>query len=195
MNVDPEGHAWWEWLVAAAVVVVCAVAAVATAGASLVVSAALAGAAVGGGVSVASQAVDVARNGGDFSWGKFAAGAATGAAIGMLGAGAINVGLALANSLPQAGGLLATTAGTTVGGAISTIGKATVIGAGLFFSWSGKGPKDKRNNQSQNKEIDYLAKKYKINKDTRKKLHSEITGQGFPKSVVEEILRDLLGLK
>ena len=33
MNVDPEGHAWWEWLVAAAVVVVCAVAAVATAGA------------------------------------------------------------------------------------------------------------------------------------------------------------------
>ena len=68
MNVDPEGHAWWDWLVAAAIVAVCAVAAVATAGASLVVSAALAGAAVGGGVSVASQAVDVARNGGDFSW-------------------------------------------------------------------------------------------------------------------------------
>lgn len=138
MNVDPEGHAWWEWLVAVAVVVVCAVAAVATAGASLVVSAALAGAAVGGGVSVASQAVDVARNGGDFSWGKFAAGAATGAAIGMLGAGAINAGLALANSLPQAGGLLATTAGTTVGGAISATGAiagaGVLAGLGIMFS-------------------------------------------------------------
>jgi len=56
-------------------------------------------------------------------------------------------------------------------------------------------PNCPRNNQSQNKEIDYLAKKYKIDKDTRKKLHNEITGQGFPKSIVEEILRDLLGLK
>ena len=32
MNVDPNGHAWWHWALAATVVVACAVATVATCG-------------------------------------------------------------------------------------------------------------------------------------------------------------------
>lgn len=47
MNVDPEGHAWWHWLVAAAVVVGLAVATVVTAGGVGLGVAAISAAAVG----------------------------------------------------------------------------------------------------------------------------------------------------
>ncbi len=56
MRVDPNGNAWWEWLVAGLIVSACIVGAVFTGGTSLV-GLALVGAAIGGGMSIASQAI------------------------------------------------------------------------------------------------------------------------------------------
>ena len=73
-------------------------------------------------------------------------------------------------------------------------GATAALGMNLMFSWSGKGPKDKRPNFAQNKEIDYFQKKYGFDNKFRRFLHDEITGQGYTKEIIEQIIRDMLGL-
>ena len=58
LYVDPTGHAWWHWLVAAAVVVAAVVVSVATAGVAATVIAGTAGAAIGVGTELTADLID-----------------------------------------------------------------------------------------------------------------------------------------
>ena len=58
LYVDPTGHAWWHWLVAAAVVVAAVVISVATAGVAATVIAGTAGAAIGVGTELTADLID-----------------------------------------------------------------------------------------------------------------------------------------
>ena len=83
--------------------------------------------------------------------------------------------------------------GTIVSVKIS--GSTIVAGAALLmFSYSGKRPDKHSNNQSENKFIDYLQKKYKFSNWLREILHDEITGKGYTKDIIKEILEDLMSL-
>ena len=100
MNVDPNGTAWWDWIIAIAVVTVSAVAAVVTAGTSLVLTGALAGIAVSGAVSIVSQ---VAENG-DLDIARFTTDIINGALSGALAATGIGVlGQMVGNALFSVG--------------------------------------------------------------------------------------------
>ena len=58
MNTDPEGHAWWQWLVAAVVVVAAVAISVATAGVAATVIAGTVGAAVSVGAELSADLID-----------------------------------------------------------------------------------------------------------------------------------------
>ena len=58
LYVDPTGHAWWHWLVAAAVVVAAVVVSVATVGVAATVIAGTAGAAIGVGTELTADLID-----------------------------------------------------------------------------------------------------------------------------------------
>lgn len=90
MNVDPTGHAWWEWAVAAVVVVACVAAATVTGGASLA-GVALIGAAIGGTISIATQAVEAVQNGtDDFDMSQFVDDIVIGTVSAIIGGGAVS---------------------------------------------------------------------------------------------------------
>jgi hypothetical protein len=48
-----------------------------------------------------------------------------------------------------------------------------------------------RNNQAQNAQVDSLAKKYNLTPNQRRRLHEDITGQGFNYNEIEQILKDM----
>lgn len=48
------------------------------------------------------------------------------------------------------------------------------------------------NNQTQNKQIDDIVNKYKLNKKQRRQLHDEITGQGLSYQEIMEIAEDIV---
>lgn len=48
-----------------------------------------------------------------------------------------------------------------------------------------------RSSQVQNKQIDDIVKKYKLSKMQRKRLHSEITGQGYGFKEIVEIAKEI----
>ena len=90
MRVDANGNAWWDWLVAGALVTACIVGAVFTGGATLI-GAALIGAAIGGGLSIVSQGINAIKTGSwDFSWGQFALDMGVGAITGAIGTSGIS---------------------------------------------------------------------------------------------------------
>ncbi|PZL73782.1 hypothetical protein CI088_07970 [Enterococcus plantarum] len=51
------------------------------------------------------------------------------------------------------------------------------------------------NNQTQNKQIDDIVNKYKLNKKQRRQLHDEITGQGLSYQEIMEIAEDIMNGK
>ena len=121
MNVDPTGHAWWEWALAGVAVAACVAGAVFTGGASLA-GVALIGAAVGGTLSIATQAVEaIQTETDDFSMAQFVGDVAFGAIGGITGGGAVS-----AVSSAVGAGVAALTVSTEV----AVVGGA-VLGAGL----------------------------------------------------------------
>jgi hypothetical protein len=68
------------------------------------------------------------------------------------------------------------------------------LGGLVYFATERMGPGKHSNNQAQNKEIDYLQKKYGFDNAFRRALHDEITGQGYTKKIIEEIIKRWLGL-
>ena len=71
---------------------------------------------------------------------------------------------------------------------------AVAAGLGILFAIQRMGPNRHSNNQAENKLIDYFEQKYKFDKDFRQRLHRKINRKGYNKKIIEEIIRELLGL-
>ena len=132
---------------------------------------------------------------------SFAAGWLIGGALGFgLGVGIGYFAPALGTFMQSSftfGGLALAGGGTygliTLTGA--QISGLVLAGSGiLYFSTQRMGPGRHSNNQSENQFIDYLQKKYKFSDKVRRQLHDEITGQGYTRKIIEEILKAILGL-
>ena len=182
-------------------------------GSSLILIGLILGAIIGGtagGVIVNKKAKESGAEGWELvGWtvlgvfGGALAGGALGAGAGALVGGAAAAGTAIGGSLATgsafAGG--AAVAGTAFAGAGVVIGAGVVAGVGalalgtnILFDTERMGPGHKSNNKAQNKEIDYLQKKYGFDKKFRDRLHRKISGKGYDKKLIEQIIRILLGL-
>ncbi len=87
MRTDASGNAWWDWLFAVFVFVFLVVGAIFTGG---ILGAAFAGAAIGAGLSLATQGINSALTGADFSWGQFFLDIGVGMVTGAIGASGIS---------------------------------------------------------------------------------------------------------
>lgn len=129
-------------------------------------------------------------------------GGAIGAGAGALLGAAAAAGTAVGGSLAAGGafaGSAAVVGGSAVaGGAAVGIGVAAGVGAlvlgNILFEIERMGPGRKSSNQAQNKQIDYLQKKYNFDKKFRDRFHRKISGKGYDKKLIEQIVRILLGL-
>ena len=70
---------------------------------------------------------------------------------------------------------------------------AAFAGMGILYSKGANRnqPKDKRSNSFQNKEFDYLCKKYGLNYEQRERLHRKISKKGFDKEIIIEFIKKL----
>lgn len=203
MGYDPDGTWSWTgfWNVVAAVAIVAVItaavaftagaAAVAVGASTAVVTAVTAGAAVIGTVvgslEIANQ---VEENGAEnIDFGSVAIETFKGAAFGA------SLGYRIGNFVFSGGSALLAIAGGNTVSVGSTLAKVSVglLGLNILFSTQRMGPGRHSNNQAENKVIDYFQKKYKFNNDFRRHLHDEISGKGYSKKMIEEIIRDLLG--
>ncbi len=165
-----------------------------------IIAGALIGACIGG-VSGYQAGKELGLSG----WELFGAtllGLVTGAIAGGFAGGLIGAGIGIIGEFlaPLLGSLLSTTfsipfinlfTGTIVSVEIS--GTAILAGGAiLMFSVSRMGPGKHSNNQAENKFIDYLQKKYKFSDWLRELLHDEISGKGYTKEIIKEILEDLM---
>ena len=182
-------------------------------GSSLILIGLILGAIIGGtagGVIVNKKAKESGAEGWELvGWtvlgvfGGALAGGALGAGAGALVGGAAAAGTAIGGSLATGGAFAggAAVAGTAFAGAGVVIGAGVVAGVGalalgtnILFDTERMGPGHKSNNKAQNKEIDYLQKKYGFDKKFRDRLHRKISGKGYDKKLIEQIIRILLGL-
>ena len=92
-------------------------------------------------------------------------------------------------ALAGSGTLAASVAGTQL------VGAAVATTSVVMFSKNAQRnqPKDTRSNKSQNKEIDYLQRKYGFNDAFRDRLHRRISKKGYNKQKIEQIIKDWLG--
>jgi hypothetical protein len=128
------------------------------------------------------------------------AGVVVGGAIGAGIVALIGVAITGASALLSASYILGsylTTSGAqavvSVGG--TQIAAATVLSLGVMFAATRMGPGKNSNNQAQNKEIDYMQNKYGLSASERRTLHNEITGQGYTKKMIEELIKIMFGRK
>ena len=161
MNIDPEGNAWWEWLIAGAVTALLIVGAVATSG---IAAAVLTGAAVGASLSMATQATS-----GEMDLGQFAIDTTVGAISGAFSFATGKIMGALGQS---AGEFLsqATVSGLKIGKVITgntlgAIGKKSgdLIGGflgGMFFDKYSNQLFDKQNSLQERVNNDLLSSIY-----------------------------------
>ena len=116
--------------------------------------------------------------------------------VGTGGAGAAVVGGAVAASK-------ATAVAVTVGTAAAKVGASAAIGWGMaevgnyYYSKGNRssGHKDgtPKNNQAQNKQVDDVVKKLKLNKTQRRYLHDEISGKNYNYQDILQIAKDMFG--
>ena len=213
MNVDPEGTAWWHWVVGALVVVAataltvvtCGAAAVALGASAAVVAGVMAGAAVGGLVVGGANLISQGLTGdGSVDFGSLLSSTLLGGVVGGVIGGFAGyyapmistfMNSSFTASIPwvtMSGGSLAfSSVGVTVTGAQLVAG--TALGLTIFFSQNAERflLKDKRRNTVQNDEFKRICDEYHLNKKQRARLHHKITKKGYSADIIIDIIKEL----
>lgn len=143
-NVDPNGNAWWHWLVAGVAIALAVVVSVVSCGTAVPV---LVGAAIGAGVSAAwNVGTQLVSNGGNFSainWGNVGMAALGGAVAGSISAIPIPGSGVLSYLGTFATGGVASVVGGVVSGSVNNAQTALVaFGLGSFVNVSARGLSD-----------------------------------------------------
>ena len=122
------------------------------------------------------------------------------AIVGTGGGAALLVGAGVSAAAVSATAATATTVAAVGVGAMAVSGAAVAAGTiGSNVSYSQKNNRNNnpnsrgtpRNNQAQNRQFDDVVKKLKLNKSQARRLHDEITGQGFDFSEIYQTALDM----